>query len=385
MEFSWSKEEQAYRKELRDLVKDNLPPDWWEGYAYDGPANPKLMKFARGFDAKLAAKGHVVSHWPKAYGGRESPPWEHIILSEEMWSEGEPRSSLYLGSNWAGPVIIMFGTEEQKRIHLNNIAQGKVLWCQGFSEPEAGSDLASLRTRAERLPEGGYVINGRKIWTSYAHSADWIFMLARLEAEGRGGVTCFMLPTNTPGLTFKTIPGLYSAHDFHESTFDNVRVPESARLGEEGRGWELVTAALHHERVGQAHYENSQRGLLHAVELLKSSGRFDDPVVQAQAASCMAQLEAARLLVYRVIDQRARNQPPTALTSVARLAMIRSNHAVANFITSFLPEAMTEGESMDGRLQWVFKFALVSGIASGAAEVQQNLISGRYLGLPKGT
>src|SRR5262249_14656444 len=162
----------------------------------------------------------------------------HIILSEEMWGEGEPRSSLYLGSNWAGPVIMMYGTEEQKQLHLNNIAQGKVLWCQGFSEPEAGSDLASLRTHAERLPDGGYLINGRKIWTSYAHSADWIFVLARMDLPGRDGVTVFLLPTSTPGLSFKTIRAVHSAYDIHESVFDNVRVPQSARMGAEGKGWE---------------------------------------------------------------------------------------------------------------------------------------------------
>lgn len=383
MEFAWTEEQKAYRAELQALIRENLPKDWWEKYANDSPSDPELMKFARKFAKKLAAKGHVVSHWPKAYGGRDSEPWEHVILSEEMWGEGEPRSSLYLGSNWAGPAIMQFGTEAQKQLHLNNIAQGNVLWCQGFSEPEAGSDLASLRTRAERHPEGGYLINGRKIWTSYAHSADWIFLLARLEGlGGKSGVTCFLIETKTPGLTFKTIKALHSAHDFHESTFDNVRVPESARLGEEGRGWDVVTAALHHERVGQAHYSLSGRALNRAVEILKERGRWNDPVVQAQAASAHAMLEAARMLMYRVIDGRAKNEPPTAITSVTRTALIRSNHAVANFIATHVPDALTE--EGDGRIRWAFKFGIASGLAAGAAEVQLNLISGRYLELPKG-
>lgn len=389
MEFAWSKEEEAYRAELRALVRDNQPADWWQTYANDGPSNPKLMKYARGFGAKLAEKGHVVSHWPRAYGGRDATPWEHIILSEEMWSEGEPRSSLYLGSNWAGPAIMMFGTEEQKQLHLNNIAQGKVLWCQGFSEPEAGSDLASLRTRAERHPDGGYLINGRKIWTSYAHSADWIFVLARMGGQGddgskgRGAISVFLMPTNTPGLSFKTIRALHSAHDFHETVLDNVHVPDSMRMGEEGKGWDIVRAALHFERIGQAHYENSRRALERAIEILKERGEFDDPVIQAQAASVHANLEAARMLVYKVIDQRAKNEPPSALTSIGRIAMIRSNHMVVNFVCSFLPDVMAEGDSMDGRIQWAFKFNIASGIAAGAAEVQLNLISSG-LGLPKG-
>jgi alkylation response protein AidB-like acyl-CoA dehydrogenase len=383
MEFAWRPEHEAYRQELRDLMRANLPNDWWENYAWDSPSSPELMQFARGFARKLAEKGHVVSHWPKEYGGRESEAWEHIILSEEMWSEGEPRSSLYLGSNWAGPAIMQYGTEEQKKQHLNDIAQGKVFWCQGFSEPEAGSDLASMRTRAEPQPDGTYIINGRKIWTSYAHSADWIFLLARVGAQGRGGVSCFMIDTKTPGMSFRTIKALYSQHDLHESTFDNVRVPASARLGEEGRGWDVVTAALHYERVGAAHYELSQRALERAVEILKERGQFDDPVVRAEAASAFAMTEAARALVYQVIDQRVKKQPPTAFTSVARVAMIRGNHAAMHFISNYVPDALVEGPTMDGRIMWAFKFALVSGIASGAAEVQLNLISGRHLRLPK--
>ena len=385
MEFSWSAEEQIYRDELREFIRSSLPTDWWQKYAYDGAANPKLMEFARGFGPTLAAKGHVVSHWPKAYGGRDASPWEQIILNEEVWSEGEPRSSLYMGANFVGPIIMMYGTEEQKQLHLNNIAQGKALWCQGFSEPEAGSDLAALRTRAERLQDGGgYVINGRKIWTSYVHSADWMLLLARVSASGREGITCFLLRINTPGLAFKTIKAVQAAHDIHETVFDNVRVDESARLGEEGKGWEIVTAALHFERIGQTHYENSSRGLHHAVDVLKKSERFHDSIVQAEAATCLAMLEAARLLVYKVIDQRARKHPPSAYTSVARIAMVRACHAVANFISSHLPEALTEGNGMDGRLQFVFKAAITTGIGAGAAEVQLNLISGRYLGLPKG-
>jgi alkylation response protein AidB-like acyl-CoA dehydrogenase len=383
LEFGWKPEQEAYRAELRSILKENLPADWWQKYAYDFPSKQELVQFARGFAKVLADRGHVAAHWPKQYGGRDSEPWEHIILSEEMWSEGEPRSSLYLGSNWAGPAIMQYGTEEQKRIHLNQIAQGKVFWCQGFSEPEAGSDLARLRTRAERTADG-YVINGRKIWTSYAKTSDWIFVLARLEQEGRGGVTCFLIETKTPGITFKTIKGLHSANDFHESTFDNVRVPVSARLGEEGKGWDVVTAALHHERVGAAHHEMSLRGLERAVEILQERGEFDDPAVRAEAAKCFAHLEAARMLVYKVVDGRVKKQPPDAFTSVARVSMIRSNHMVINFITSYVPDTLVEGPTMDGRLMWVVKFGLASGIASGAMEVQLNLISGRYLRLPKG-
>ena len=172
MDFAWTAEQQAYRTRLKDIVQRELPANWWEDYAHDGPYPPKFMQFARGFSKVLAKEKLIVRHWPKEYGGVEADAWDHIISSEEMWPEGEPRSSLYMGANWAGPAIMKFGTEEQKLTHLRAIAHGEVLWCQGFSEPEAGSDLASLRTKAVRQPDGGYVLNGRKMWITNGSVAD---------------------------------------------------------------------------------------------------------------------------------------------------------------------------------------------------------------------
>jgi alkylation response protein AidB-like acyl-CoA dehydrogenase len=187
----------------------------------------------------------------------------------------------------------------------------------------------------------------------------------------------------TPGVTAKTIPALHSEHDFHETTFDNVHLPASSRLGEEGKGWDVVTAALHHERVGAAHYEMMQRALDRAVQILKERGQFNDPMVKARAASVWAATEAARVLTYKVVDQRVRKLPSSAMTSIVRVSMIRSNHDFANFVSTFLPDVPVHGPTMDGRVMLAFKWALGSGMASGAAEVQLNLISGRHLHLPK--
>lgn len=381
MEFAWTEEQIAYRKRLADIVKRELPADWWQAYAHDGPYPPKLMAFARTFIKRLAEEKLIVRHWPEDYGGIGADAWDHIIMSEEMWSEGEPRSSLYMGANWAGPAIMKFGTEEQKREHLRDIADGNVLWCQGFSEPEAGSDLASLRTKAERLADGGYAINGRKIWTSYAHGADIMFVLARTEGAGREGVTCFLVPVRSKGLTITTIPAMQSAYDFHECVFDNVKLPETARLGAEGAGWEIVRTVLHNERVGLARYEYARRALEHAVQVLKERDAFACPIVQAQAALCLAQVECARLLAYAVIDGRTKGLPPGPETSVSRTAMIQSDREVANFVATFLPDALTEPG--DGKLRAHYKTGITSGIAAGAAEIQLNLIAAQYLKLPK--
>jgi len=368
---------------LRELIAEHIPPGFLGAFS----ANPEDLALTQSFCKLLAEEGLLCLTWPQEYGGGGGSVWEQTTVREEMWAHHEPRGAQYMGVNWVGPALMRHGTAEQRAKHLPPISAGEVIWCQGFSEPEAGSDLASLRTRAERHPEGGYVINGRKIWTSYAHSADWIFLLTRMDEAGqktgRAGVTVFLLPMNLPGMTFKTIRGIHSAHDFHESVFDNVRATEAMRLGEEGRGWDIVRAVLNYERVGQAHYENAARGLARAVELLQERGEFDDAIVQAAAASVHAAIEAARVLTYKVIDQRARNQPPTEFTSIARFAMIRANQAVFNFICTYVPDVLAEGDSGDGRLQNVAKVTVSSGIAAGAAEVQLNLISAG-IGLPKG-
>ncbi len=382
MDFAWTEKQKAYRERLSALVERERPDDWWEEYAHDGPYPPKFMEFARKFSKVLAEEELIVRHWPKEYGGIDADAWDHIIISEEMWAEGEPRSSLYMGANWAGPAIMKFGTEEQKLEHLRDIAHGKKLWCQGFSEPEAGSDLASLRTRATPLDDGSYKLNGRKIWTSYAHGADMMFLLARTHGTGREGVTCFIVPVRSPGLGVRTIPAMQSAYDFHEISFEDVIVPASARLGEEGKGWDIVRYVLHNERVGLARYEYARRALDHAVEVLKERGEFDGEAVQAEAAKCLAMTEGARLLAYAVIDGRVAGLPPSAETSLARFAMIESDRAVANFVATYIPDALTEPG--DGKLRAHYKTGITSGIAAGAAEIQLGLIASEYLQLPKG-
>lgn len=382
MEFGWTESQTVYRQQLVDILDRELPSDWWENYAFDGPCHPKLMEFARGFNLKLAAEGLVVPHWPERYGGRDAEPWEHIITSEEMWSAGEPRSSLYMGTNWAGPAIMEFGTEEQKLEHLLTLARGEVLWCQGFSEPSAGTDLAAMSTRAVRT-ETGYRLNGSKVWTSYAKHADICFMLAKIDDAGnsKGAVTCFLLPLDTPGVEVRSIHGIHMEDDLNEVFLTDVDLHDSARLGGEGKGWEIVTAIIHNERVGAARYEYSRRALNRAVGYLKERGKFHG-AVKGEAARALAACESARMLTYLVIDGRAKGRDAGADTFIARYAMVMADHSVINFISSQLPDLLTDPG--DGMFRAFFGCAITSGVAAGAAEVQLNMISGRYLGLPRG-
>jgi alkylation response protein AidB-like acyl-CoA dehydrogenase len=226
-------------------------------------------------------------------------------------------------------------------------------------------------------------LNGSKVWTSYAKHADICFMLAKIDDAGnsKGAVTCFLLPLDTAGVEVRSIHGIHMEDDLNEVFLTDVDLPDSARLGGEGKGWEIVTAIIHNERVGAARYEYSRRALNRAVGYLKERGQFHG-AVKGEAARALAACESARMLTYLVIDGRAKGRDAGADTFIARYAMVMADHSVINFISSQLPDLLTDPG--DGMFRAFFGCAITSGVAAGAAEVQLNMISGRYLGLPRG-
>jgi alkylation response protein AidB-like acyl-CoA dehydrogenase len=375
MDFAWDDRQAVFRLTVRDFLSANLPLDW-ERLAH-GPGSDAQTRFSKEFCAKLAKAGLLVPHWPARWGGRDADPWTALILAEEMWSVGEPRGGQYMNVNWIGPILMKFGTQEQQDRYIPPMATGQSLWCQGFSEPEAGSDLASLRTRAER--EGSrYRINGQKIWTSYAGAADTCYLLART-GEGKNGISIFLVPMNTPGITVRDIPSLIGEGDIHEVFFDDVEVPESARLGAEGAAWEIVRAALALERVGIPRFALATRMLERAVGALKKAGRFGSEAY-VQAARARAACEAARLYCYQIIDQRCHGRPTGPEASAARFATVTCERLVTEFVVEHCPDALAGGDPM---LLAHHQRAVVAGIASGAAEIQLNLIATELLGLPR--
>lgn len=378
MEFRWSEAQQAFRERIRSFLTAELPHNWPE-IACQSPGSAAVTNFSLEFCPKLAVAGLLVPHWPEEHGGAGATPWEHFILGEEMWRVGEPRGPQYYNVNWLGPSIMKFGTPEQKAEHLSQIAAGRAVWCQGFSEPSAGSDLAAMRTRAEPV-EGGYRINGSKIWTSYASLAEHCFLLARTGA-GKAGVSVFLLPMRSPGVEVRKIPSVVGDGDIHEVFFTDVFAPEACRLGGEGQGWEIARYALHFERVGIPRYALARRVLEETVAELKRQDRFNDAHVRTRAAQSYAVCEAARLLIYRVLDQRSKDQPQSAETSVGRYAVVSAERSVAEFALDFLPDAMRGlGQKL---IDTHHKRAITAGIAAGAAEIQLNLIAEQLLHLPR--
>ncbi|WP_395395113.1 acyl-CoA dehydrogenase family protein [Novosphingobium sp. BL-8A] len=378
MQFEWTEEQDAFRHKIRDFLHANLPEDW-EKFSEHGPASPALTAFARTFCVKLAEVGLLFPHWPKEMGGEGLGPWEQQILSEEMWIAGEPRGGQYMNVNWIGPTLEKYGTPEQKARYLEPITRGESLWCQGFSEPDAGSDLASLRTRAV-LKDGQYVINGQKIWTSYAGLADTCFLLTRTSDDRKKGITIVLVPMDTPGITVRQIPSLIGEGDIHEVFFDDVTVPESARFGEEGQAWEIVAYSLRNERLGIPRFTLARAALDRAVSMLKERGDFSREYVRIEAARCAALCEAAGTANYAVVQKRVDGLAIGAESSSARYATVMAERAVCEFVVEFLPEALA-GKSP--YLKMHHQRGIVAGVAAGSAEIQLNIIASDVLELPR--
>jgi alkylation response protein AidB-like acyl-CoA dehydrogenase len=378
MNFDWTEEQQAFRQKLVDFLVATLPEDW-EEFSRHGPASPALTEFARGFCRQLAENGMLFPHWPKEIGGEGLGPWEQQILAEVMWEYGEPRGGQYMNVNWIGPTMLKYGTDAQKAKYLPQIARGEMLWCQGFSEPNSGSDLASLRTRAE-LEGDRYRINGQKIWTSYAGLADTCFLLTRTSDDRKKGITILLVPMDTPGITVRQIPSLIGEGDIHEVFFDDVMVPVSQRFGEEGQAWEIINYSLTNERLGIPRYHLARTALDRAVGILKEAGEFSREAVKAEAARCAALCEAARTSIYAIVQKRVDGLTVGPESSTARFATVMSERAVCEFVVEYMPEALA-GQS--AFLQMHHQRGIVAGIASGAAEIQLNIIASDVLQLPR--
>jgi alkylation response protein AidB-like acyl-CoA dehydrogenase len=380
VEFDWTEEDLAFRRELRDFLAEVLPEEWDE-MSKDGPGSDVQAEFSKSFCPQLAEKGWLTQNWPAEYGGRDASAWRHIILGEEMWRIGEPRSSQYMNANWVGPTIMEFGTEEQKRAHLPPIAAGEAFWCQGFSEPEAGSDLVSLRTLAIRDGDH-YVVNGSKIWTSYVNHAQHCFLVVRTDPESarHRGISVLLCPMDLPGIEVREIPSVVGDHYFFEVFFTDVKVPVEHRLGPENEGWDVVTYSLAFERVGAARYARAELTLDELAKKARERGVLEDPRILEKLGEARALCEAARLLTYRVIDLREKGRPPSADPTVARVAGTTAERAVSELAFEiFGPEALEYGHFADAH----FRLAMTAGVAVGTTEVNLNLVSSRFLGLPR--
>jgi len=381
MDLDWTEAEQAFRAELRAFIAQHRRADWTH-HERDMP-RPEDRDAVIAFCRAMGERGLLTPHWPVAYGGRAASPWEQTIISEELWAAGEPRGPQYMNTNWIGPAIMLAGTDSQKRFHLDLIARGEAMWCQGFSEPDSGSDLASLRTSAVRDGDV-YVVNGQKIWTSYAHSADYCALLARTDpaSTGGAGISILLVPMDLPGVEVRDIPNPWVEHLFHEMWFTDVAVPVSCLLGREHLGWDTVRQVLANERVGIARHECAERTLDAALAWAESTGAdLDDPAVVESVGMAYATCEAARALNYAAVQERtldADSRRPLAAVSRSVTGPMEARVAQA-CMDALGPTGLVRHSPAERQLL----MGTTGTIAAGSLEVQLNLIA-RHLGLPKG-
>ena len=391
MDFDFTPEEEAFRAELRAFLDDELP-EWWKTVFVD---DERAMPFTREFCQRLAARGWLTLSWPKEHGGADGSVWQQAVVREEMWAAGEPRGPQYMNLNYIGPLIMRFGTPEQQARHLPRMAAGDVLWCQGFSEPEAGSDLASLKTRAVRDGDN-YVINGQKIWNSYADApADFCLLLARTNPEVKKqlGISMFLVDMRTPGITVRPIPSMAGKSEFSEIFFDDAVIPVTDRLGDEDAGWTLVGEGLAFERIGIARYARANRVLEHLVRYARETvvdGRAlaDDPAVRARLARLATRIEAAKLLNYGAISIQAAGEVPAIEASIARIHNTQVEQLAGQVGLELLgPHGLFTDDDpyclLDGEMQRQWLESIPVTVAAGTTEVQKNIIAQRGLGLPR--
>ena len=390
MRFDFTPEEKKFKRQLSSFLDDVLPTDW------HGPADESRDDhWALNEDIKkgLAERGWLVMSWPKEYGGSDSSPMMNTIFAEEMAYRRAPGHDRF-GTRMFGPTLMQFGTEEQRKKHLGSIARGEIQWCQGYSEPNSGSDLASLQTRA--IEDGDdYLVTGAKIWTSLAHRANMMFMLVRtdLEATPHKGISLVMVDMKSTGIEVLPIVNMAGVHSFNQVVFDNVRVPKSNLVGDPNDGWRAGMTVLNFERSGIDYAAWARAALEEIVDYVNSdeavvTSAKTDPNVRIKLAELHMEVEAARLMCYDVSYRQGKGQIPASEASMSKVAASEVYLKVLDYGVEILGMyGVLEPGSSQAKLQGrFFKMRLfyTSGpILAGTNEIQKNIIAQRGLGLPR--
>jgi alkylation response protein AidB-like acyl-CoA dehydrogenase len=371
MDYDMGEGVSALRQELRGLVKEHLAPDFLGAFTDD----PHDLETTQAFCRLLAARGLLCLAWPQEFGGRGASLWEQTAVREEMWAHHEPRGAQYMGVNWVGPTIMRHGSAEQQRRHLPPIARGEVIWCQGFSEPNAGSDLASLRTAAR--PDGdGWAISGQKIWTSYASMAQWCFLLARTSRGGKKqqGLSIFLVPMNAPGIEVRPIRSMLGPHHLNEVFFDEVRVTPGDVLGTVDEGWSVVKEVLAFERVGIARYARCER-LLGEAPLALGEGWASVPAeLRTRWVRMQVHCRRARLLAYRVVSLQSSGRIKAEDAAAYRIAVTKLDQDSAEVlmdIAAFADQQDPGAARFVRAVQDHWRYSVSSTVASGSIEMQR--------------
>lgn len=384
MDLEPTEEQAAFRAEVRGWLADNVPTD------LPSPGTPEGFEAHRGWERRLSAAGYAAIQWPEDYGGRGASPVEQAIFEEEYLLAGGPERITVIGHNLFGPTLMRHGTEEQRERWLPPILAADEIWSQGYSEPGAGSDLASVRTRGERDGDD-IVVNGQKIWTSYGSYADWIFALVRTDpdVEKHAGLTFLAIALDSPGVDVRPITQLDGHQGFSEVFFDDVRVPVDQVIGGIGQGWTVAMTALEHERdapaAAPARY---QRDLDELVDIARERGLLDDPVVRERLGALFVRTEVYRHHAARTLTRLQRGETLGAEASVAKLLwshLERDLYETGRELLGPLGEVTGDGSPLGDEDGWRSRYwyARAATIYAGTSQIQRSIVARRILNLPK--
>jgi len=396
VDFAFTKEDEAFRLEVREWLKREIPARWYELSPGLWEENDEIWAIARDFDRKLAGQGWYAPSYPREYGGIEATMAQQLILGEEKSLLQAPsRFSQAVGVEFVGPTILHYGSEQQKAKYVRGIGSAELVFCLGYSEPQAGSDLGGLQTRAAEENDC-FVINGQKIFTTFAHLADYCWLAARTDpgAPKHEGISMFVVDMKTPGITVRPLINIADSHSFNEVFFDEVRVPKDALVGEKNRGWYYLTTALNYERGGIIRLPATLTAMLEDLvkyvrETSNAGGVLaDDPHVQQRLAEMATEIEICRLLSYRVADLVDRGMSPAYETSEAFLfgnELLRSFAKTAGEILGPYGQLAKKCKlaPLRGVIQGLYLDTVGTGIGAGSSEIQRNIIALLGLGLPR--
>jgi alkylation response protein AidB-like acyl-CoA dehydrogenase len=390
MDLSATPAQEDLRRELREWLRAHLPWEYGVGLPPRFDDLAEEVAFLRSWQASLAADRWVGVSWPVEYGGRGLGPAENYVVQEELARARAPELLGRIGINLAGPTLLAHGTPQQKERWLRRILTAEDHWCQLFSEPGAGSDLASLSTRAARV-EGGWVLNGQKVWTSYAQFAHWGVCLARTDPDApkHKGISYLAVDMSHPGVEVRPLVQLTGEAEFNEVFFDDVFVPDDCLVGAENDGWRVANSTLSHERG-----TNPRQLVIHSqlleelLRLAEANGSYDDPRTRRQLAEHYVEVRLFQLHNWRSLTRMERGQSPGPEGSALKLYWSEMSQRLHETAMKVLGNASplwrgAEGNPGDGAWQRSWLYYQAASVFAGTNEIQRNVLGERVLGLPR--
>ncbi|MBD0325357.1 MAG: acyl-CoA dehydrogenase [Pyrinomonadaceae bacterium] len=390
MDLNLTPNEQQFRDRFRAWLSENLPAEW-KGGRLGSEDNEDYIKYLRDWQRSLYEGGWAGISWPKAFGGRGATLMEQTIFQEELARANAPQLIGTIGLSLVGPTIIALGTDEQKSRYLPKILSGEEIWCQGFSEPNAGSDLAALGTKATREGDD-FIINGQKIWTSFAQLADWCLLLVRTDREAprHKGITCVLLDMHSEGVSVRPLRQMSGDSGFNEVFFSNVRVPVKQVLGEINNGWTTAITALMNERANlgtgvQVVFKRNLEALITRSRTVERNGRPAslDPLVRQKLAQAYLELEILRLNTNRALTSLSKTGIPGPEGSTLKLYWSEMNQRTQQIAQEILGPYGQLKDFDNGMWEYAYLRSRGNTIEAGTSEIQRNIIAERVLGLPK--